>query len=128
MVKYDAIIIGSGQAANPLAKKLAAAGWKTALIEKKWIGGTCINVGCTPTKTLVASGRVAYLVKRSADFGIHTTGYSVDIQSVIRRKNAHVVSSRDSSAKRLVETHNLDVFFGSAVFSGPKEVTVTKED
>ena len=61
MNKYDAIIIGSGQAANPLASKLAAAGWKTALIEKKWVGGTCINVGCTPTKTLVASGRVAYL-------------------------------------------------------------------
>ena len=76
MNKYDAIIIGSGQAANPLASKLAAAGWKTALVEKKWVGGTCINVGCTPTKTLVASGRVAYLAKRSADFGVHTTGWS----------------------------------------------------
>jgi pyruvate/2-oxoglutarate dehydrogenase complex dihydrolipoamide dehydrogenase (E3) component len=128
MLKYDAIIIGSGQAANPLAGKLAAKGWKTALIEKKFIGGTCINVGCTPTKTLVASGRVAYLTKRSADYGVHTTGYSIDIESVIRRKNAHVITARESSAKRLLETHNLDVIFGNAAFSGPKEVTVTGED
>ncbi|HXB09263.1 MAG TPA: mercuric reductase [Puia sp.] len=128
MVKYDAIIIGSGQAANPLAKKLAAAGWKTALIEKKFIGGTCINVGCTPTKTLIASGRVAYLVKRSADFGIHTTGFSVNIEEVIRRKNAHVLTARESTSKRLLETPNLDVVFGNATFTGAKEVTVMAED
>ncbi|HEY4110020.1 mercuric reductase [Puia sp.] len=128
MVKYDAIIVGSGQAANPLAKKLADAGWKTALIEKKFIGGTCLNVGCTPTKTLIASGRIAYLVKRSADFGIHTTGYSVNIEEVIRRKNEHVVIARESSAKSLLETSNLDVVFGNAMFSGPKEITVTKKD
>jgi len=128
MHKYDAILIGSGQAANPLAEKLAAAGWKTALIEKKFIAGTCINVGCTPTKTLIASGRVAYLTKRSADYGVYTTGHSVDIEAVIKRKNAHVLSARESSTKRLLETKNLDVIFGNAVFSGPKEVTVTKED
>lgn len=128
MVKYDAIIIGSGQAANPLAKKLAAAGWKTALIEKKWIGGTCVNVGCTPTKTLIASGRVAYLVKRSADFGINTTGWSVDIETVIRRKNAHVLSARESSAKSLLETPNLDVHFGIAMFSGHKEISLHRDD
>ena len=112
MVKYDAIIIGSGQAGNPLAKKLANAGWKTALIEKKFIGGTCINVGCTPTKTLIASGRIAYLVRRSADFGIHSTGYSVNIEEVINRKNDHVLQARESSAKGLLETKNLDVHFG----------------
>ena len=128
MIKYDAIIIGSGQAANPLAGKLAAAGWKTALIEKKWIGGTCVNVGCTPTKTLIASGRVAYLVKRSADFGVHTTGYSIDIEAIIRRKNGHVIPAREGLTKRLLATENLDVLFGHAVFSAPKEVTVTKED
>jgi len=126
MLKYDAIIVGSGQAANPLAHKLAEAGWKTALIERTFIGGTCINVGCTPTKTLVASGRLSYLVKRSADYGVNVTGYSIDIESVIRRKNAHVLEARESSAKRLLETPNLDVVFGNAVFSGPKEITVTK--
>jgi pyruvate/2-oxoglutarate dehydrogenase complex dihydrolipoamide dehydrogenase (E3) component len=128
MNKYDAIIIGSGQAANPLASKLAAAGWKTALIEKKWVGGTCINVGCTPTKTLVASGRVAYLAKRSADFGVHTTGWSIDIEAVIRRKNEHVLSARNGIAKRMSETKNIDLIYGEASFTGPKTVVVKKED
>jgi pyruvate/2-oxoglutarate dehydrogenase complex dihydrolipoamide dehydrogenase (E3) component len=128
MTKYDAIIIGSGQAGNPLAKKLAAAGWRTAVIEKKWVGGTCVNVGCTPTKTLIASGRVAYLAKRSADFGIHTTGISIDIAEVIKRKNELVLSSRESSTKGLLEQENLDLIFGNAAFSGPKEITVVKED
>lgn len=128
MVKYDAIIIGSGQAGNPLAKKLAAAGWKTAMIEKKWVGGTCINVGCTPTKTLIASGRIAYLVKRSADFGVHTSGVSINIEEVLTRKNTHVLASRESSTKSLLETAGLDLIFGNAAFTGPKEVTVSKED
>jgi len=128
MTKYDAIIIGSGQAANPLAAKLAAAGWKTALIEKKFIGGTCLNTGCTPTKTLIASGRVAYLAGRSADFGIQTGKVTVDIGSVIRRKNAKVLAARESSAKRLLETHNLEVHFGTALFSGPKEIDLLRDD
>ena len=112
----------------PLAKKLAVAGWKTALIEKKFIGGTCINVGCTPTKTLVASGHVAYLAKRSADFGVHTSDWSIDIETVIRRKNAHVLKAREGSTKSLLETPNLEVIFGNASFTGAKELTVTKED
>src|ERR1700754_2392831 len=128
MIKYDAIIIGSGQAANPLAPKLAAAGWKTAIIEKKFIGGTCINVGCTPTKTLIASGRVASLVRRCEEYGITTSGYSVDIEAVVRRNNSLVLASRESSSKRFLETETLDVLFGNARFTGTKEVTVTKED
>jgi pyruvate/2-oxoglutarate dehydrogenase complex dihydrolipoamide dehydrogenase (E3) component len=128
MTTYDAIIIGSGQAGNPLGKKLAAAGWKTAIIEKKWVGGTCINVGCTPTKTLIASGRIAYLMGRSANFGIHTTGTSINIEEVLKRKNATVLSFRESSARGLQEAHNLDLIFGDAAFTGPKEVTVSKED
>lgn len=112
----------------PLAKKLAIAGWKTALIEKKFIGGTCVNVGCTPTKTLIASGHVAYLAKRSADFGVHTSDWSIDIETVIRRKNAHVLQAREGSTKSLLETPNLEVIFGNASFTGAKELTVTKED
>ena len=69
---YDAIVIGSGQGGNPLAKALAAAGRKTAVVEREHVGGTCVNVGCTPTKTMVASGRVAYLVSRAGDFGVRT--------------------------------------------------------
>ncbi len=128
MTKYDAIIIGSGQAGNPLGKKLAATGRRTAIIEKLWVGGTCVNVGCTPTKTLIASGRLAYLVRRSSDFGIHTTGLSINIEEVIRRKNTKVTASREASTKGLLATPNLDLIFGNAVFNGPKEVAVTKED
>ena len=65
---YDAIIVGAGQAGSPLSIALAQAGWKTALIEREHVGGTCINEGCTPTKTMVASARVAYLARRSADY------------------------------------------------------------
>jgi pyruvate/2-oxoglutarate dehydrogenase complex dihydrolipoamide dehydrogenase (E3) component len=128
MTKYDAILVGSGQAATPLARKLAAAGWKTALIERKWVGGTCVNVGCTPTKTLIASGRVAYLTKRSADFGIRTSGFDVDVQTFLRRKNSIVLSAREGSTKSLQSTANLELIFGTASFTGQKELTVTKED
>jgi len=128
MTKYDAIIIGSGQAGNPLAKKLAGAGWKVAVIERKWVGGTCINTGCTPTKSMIASGRIAYLVKRSRDFGIGTTGWSVDMQEVVRRKNAIVLSYRESTMKGLLQPANIKIEFGNAVFTGEREVTVTKED
>ncbi|HTR31257.1 MAG TPA: mercuric reductase [Puia sp.] len=128
MTKYDAILVGSGQAATPLARKLAAAGWKTALIERQWVGGTCVNVGCTPTKTLIASGRVAYLTKRSADFGIRTSGFDVDVQTFLRRKNSVVLSAREGSTKSLLSTPNLELIFGTASFTGQKELTVTKED
>ncbi|MHA4810396.1 mercuric reductase [Flavitalea flava] len=128
MIKYDAIIIGSGQAGNPLAKKLAAAGWKCALIEKKWVGGTCINVGCTPSKTMITSGRIAHLLKRSKDFGIHTNGYSINMEEIRRRKEEVVVSFRESGTRGLLQTPNLELLFGNAVFSGPKEVTLTRED
>ena len=69
--KYDAIIIGSGQAGGPLSTALAGAGKKVALIEREHVGGTCINEGCTPTKTMVASARVAYLARRGEDYGVH---------------------------------------------------------
>jgi pyruvate/2-oxoglutarate dehydrogenase complex dihydrolipoamide dehydrogenase (E3) component len=70
---FDAIVIGSGQGGNPLAVAMAEAGWKTAVVEREHVGGTCVNVGCTPTKTLVATARVAYLARRAKDFGV-TTG------------------------------------------------------
>src|SRR5438270_13606671 len=69
--QYDAIVIGSGQGGGPLSTALVAAGRRTALIERKYIGGTCINTGCTPTKTMVASARVAYLARRAEEYGVH---------------------------------------------------------
>jgi len=128
MIKYDAILVGSGQAATPLARKLAAAGWKTALVERQWVGGTCVNIGCTPTKTMIASGRVAYLVKRSAEYGIRTSGFDVDVETFLRRKNSVVLTFREGSTKSLLNTPNLDLIFGTAAFSGPKELAVVKED
>src|ERR1051326_8768012 len=79
---YDAVILGAGQAGVPLSRALAGAGWKVALVEREHVGGTCINEGCTPTKTMVASARVAYLARRSADYGVHTGPVSIDMVRV----------------------------------------------
>src|SRR5262249_10875165 len=92
--QYDGIVIGSGQGGTPLAKALAKAGWKTALIERQYIGGTCINVGCTPTKTMFNSARVAYLARRSADYGVHTKSLAVNMSEVRARKQRVVDSFR----------------------------------
>src|SRR5580693_5498854 len=91
---YDAIVIGSGQGGTPLSVALANAGKRTALIERKHVGGTCINEGCTPTKTMVASGRVAYLARRAADYGVHTGPISIDLEKVRQRKRDIVASFR----------------------------------
>src|SRR5204863_9463896 len=121
---YDAIVIGSGQAGTPLSQALAAAGMRTALVEREHIGGTCINEGCTPTKTMVASGRVAYLAKRGADYGVHTGNISVDMLKVRDRKRKIVDSFRGGGQSRLEKTEHLDLIFGDANFSAPKTVVV----
>jgi pyruvate/2-oxoglutarate dehydrogenase complex dihydrolipoamide dehydrogenase (E3) component len=126
--RYDAIIIGSGQGGNPLAGALAGAGMRTALIERKHVGGTCINEGCTPTKTMVASGRVAYLAGRGADYGVNTGPISIDMAKVRERKRKIVDSFRNGSQKKLENTTNLDLIFGEASFSGVKSVTVRLRD
>src|ERR1700761_2546173 len=96
---FDAIVIGSGQGGNPLAKALAADGKKTALIERKDVGGTCINRGCTPTKTMVASARVAYLARRGPDYGVRTGPVSIDLVRVRQRKRDIVESFRSGNIK-----------------------------
>ncbi len=122
MKKYDAIIIGSGQAANPLAKKLARAGRRTLLLEGHEIGGTCINTGCTPTKTMIASGRTHYMVSRAQEYGIRAQAGDVDFAAVIKRKNGVVASFRNSLANSLEKNHNLDVVKEPGVFTGHKTV------
>jgi len=118
--QYDAIIIGSGQAGTPLSTALAAAGMHTALIERKHVGGTCINEGCTPTKTMVASGRVAYLARRAADYGVHTAAsdISIDLGKVRQRKRDIVDKFRNGSQVRIEKTANLELIFGEARFAG----------
>ena len=122
--QYDAIVIGSGQAGTPLSTALAKAGMHTALIERKHVGGTCVNEGCTPTKTMVASGRVAYLARRASDYGVHTGPISVDMAKVRQRKRDIVDSFRNGSQARIEKTPKLELIFGEASFSGPKMVTV----
>ena len=126
--KYDAIVIGSGQAGTPLSKKLAASGLKTALIEKRWVGGTCVNDGCSPTKTMIASAKLAWSVANSEKLGLHIGGYTVDFHEIIARKNEVVLSMRNGSEKGIKKTENLDLVYGTAVFTGPKEITVTLND
>ena len=126
--KYDAIIIGSGQGGNPLAVAFANAGRRTAVIEKQYVGGTCINYGCTPTKTLVASARIAYEANRAQEFGINVSNVSVDFRKVIQRKNQIVESFREGSRKRLDEAENLDLIFGTARFISANQLEVTERN
>lgn len=124
----DALIIGSGQGGTPLAKKLASSGWQTVLIEKRYIGGTCINDGCTPTKTMIADGRLAYTIRGAAARGIYTQGLSIDLSKIMERKNGVVTSFREGSEKGLSATKNLSVIKGEASFTGPKSISVLLED
>ncbi|MBC6112604.1 mercuric reductase [Pedobacter fastidiosus] len=128
MKHFDAIIIGSGQAGVPLAKKLALAGKKTAIIEKKHIGGTCINVGCTPTKAMVASARAVYQAKRANELGIEIHDIKVNLKKIKSRKDGIVESFRSSAQKGLESTKGLKIIFGEARFSAPKELTVLASD
>jgi pyruvate/2-oxoglutarate dehydrogenase complex dihydrolipoamide dehydrogenase (E3) component len=124
MDQHDAIVIGSGQAGTPLCFALAEAGRKTALVESRHVGGTCINEGCTPTKTMVASARIAYLARRAADYGVRCGPVGVDLGQVYRRKQAIVDEFRAGSQRRLENAENVDLIFGEARFSGPHAVEV----
>jgi pyruvate/2-oxoglutarate dehydrogenase complex dihydrolipoamide dehydrogenase (E3) component len=122
--QYDAIVIGAGQAGGPLSTALANAGWKTAIIERVHVGGTCINEGCTPTKTMVASARVAYLTRRGADYGVHTGPITIDMTKVRQRKRDIVDSFRNGSQSRIESTEGVDLLMGEAHFTGPKTLEV----
>jgi pyruvate/2-oxoglutarate dehydrogenase complex dihydrolipoamide dehydrogenase (E3) component len=126
--QYDAIIIGSGQAGTPLSTTLAQAGMHTALVERVHVGGTCVNEGCTPTKTMVASGRVAYLARRAADYGVHTGPVSVDLERVRQRKRDIVNSFRNGSETRIENSADVDLIFGDASFTGPKTIEILAKD
>jgi len=121
---YDAIIIGSGQAGTPLSTALASSGSRTALVEREHVGGTCVNEGCTPTKTMVASARVAYLARRAADFGVQAANIGVDMSRVRERKREIVKKFRGGSQTRIEKTEKLDILFGEACFLSPKSVIV----
>ncbi|MEO8727392.1 MAG: mercuric reductase [Acidobacteriaceae bacterium] len=125
---YHAVVIGSGQGGTPLSQTLAKAGMNTALIERAEVGGTCVNTGCTPTKTMVASARVAYLARRATDYGVHTGTISVDLERVRQRKRDIVLSFRGGSQKRLEANPHLDLIFGEARFTAPRKLEVKTKD
>ncbi len=121
---YDAIVVGAGQGGGPLSTALADAGMRTALIERKHVGGTCINEGCTPTKTMIASGRVAYLARRAADYGVRTGPISVDMKRIRQRKRDIVESFRSGSESRIRKAKNLDLIFAEASFVDSKTLSI----
>jgi pyruvate/2-oxoglutarate dehydrogenase complex dihydrolipoamide dehydrogenase (E3) component len=121
--QFDAVIIGSGQGGNPLARALVAAGRKTALIEREHIGGTCVNEGCTPTKTMVASARVAYLARRGADYGALSDNLRIDLGKVRERKRT-IVDDFRSSGERGLEQAGVTVFAGEGRFTSEHEIVI----
>src|SRR5260370_2076468 len=106
MAKYDAVVIGSGQAGNPLAQKLADQGWSVALIEKEHLGGTCVNTGCTPTKTMVASAQVAHYARNAATWGVQSGDVRVHLPNVVARKDRIVNQWRSGVEKKIPDRKN----------------------
>jgi pyruvate/2-oxoglutarate dehydrogenase complex dihydrolipoamide dehydrogenase (E3) component len=128
MKKYDAIIIGTGQAGPSLSARLAGAGMTVAVIERKLFGGTCVNTGCIPTKTLVASARAAYMARRAADFGVMIDGsVTVNMKKVKARKDDVAGRSNHEIPDWMKKISTLTVFKGHARFEGPRTVSMGAE-
>ena len=122
---FDAIVIGAGQAGPSLAGRLTSAGMKVALVERKLFGGTCVNTGCRPTKTLVASAYAAHLVRRSAEYGIATEGpIKIDMKQVKARADTVATNARTNVEKWLRGMKGLTVIEGHARFEGPDVLRV----
>src|SRR3954465_10538471 len=121
---FDAILLGAGQANNPLSRSLAGSGRRVALVEKGKIGGTCVNTGCTPTKTMAASARVAYLARRASEYGVHAGDVQVRLDEVRERTRAIVQDFSSGSERKLEATHGLELIRGEGSFSDLRTVRV----
>ena len=128
MTKFDAIVIGSGQAGNPLAQKLADQGWTVALIEQGHLGGTCVNTGCTPTKTMIASAQVAHYARRAGRWGVHAADVRADLARIVARKDQIVGQWRSGVEKKIQDRKNLHWYRGHARFVAPHRVRVGEEE
>lgn len=126
-MKTDVIVIGSGQGGTPLATGLAEAGKRVMLVEKGPLGGTCVNVGCTPTKTMVASARAAHVTRRAGRLGVRAGDVEVDLAAVVERKNDVVRQWREGVERRVEGSENLRLVRGAARFVGPREIEVDGE-
>src|SRR5215218_9848843 len=125
---FDAIIIGAGQGGPTLAGRFSTAGMKVALTERNLFGGTCVNTGCTPTKTLVASAYAAHIARRASEFGVQIDGAPrIDMRRVKARKDAIVQESRDGLANWLKSLPNCTIIEGHARFESPHEVRIGSE-
>jgi pyruvate/2-oxoglutarate dehydrogenase complex dihydrolipoamide dehydrogenase (E3) component len=128
MEKFDAIIVGTGQAGPSLATRMVREGMKTAIIERNLFGGTCVNVGCIPTKTLVASARAAHMARRGGDFGVTIDGsITVDMKKVKARKDGVVRQSNEGVTKWMKTMEGLTVYEGHGRFHGPNAIEVNGE-
>ncbi|WP_347272081.1 FAD-containing oxidoreductase [Sphingomonas sp. CARO-RG-8B-R24-01] len=127
MPSFDAIIVGAGQAGPPLAGRLTSAGWSVALIERDLVGGTCVNTGCMPTKTLVASAYAAHLARRALDFGVLTGPVAVNMPTVAARAAKVVTDARSSNEQWLQTMEGLTFLRGHARFTAPDTITVDGE-
>jgi len=125
---FDAIIVGAGQAGPPLAGRLTAAGMTVAVVERKLVGGTCVNYGCIPTKTLVASAHAAYVARRAADFGIGTSEVTVDMAKVKARKDGIVTDDREGVEGWLEGMDGCTLIRGHARFTGPKTLRIDDQE
>ncbi|MBB4568769.1 FAD-containing oxidoreductase [Rhizobium leucaenae] len=128
MKTFDAIIVGAGQAGPSLAGRFAGAGMTVALIERKFVGGTCVNAGCMPTKTLVASARTAHVIRRGADYGIHTNGGLLTDMAAVEKRAATVINNaRNSLTTWLTSTDGISLIRGHARFESEKTIRVGDE-
>ena len=121
---FDVIVIGAGQGGGPIASAFARDGRKTVLIEREYAGGSCVNWGCTPTKTMIASGRAAHVARRAGDYGVHTGDISIDMERVRQRTRDLVEMFRQGSRSGIDDTEGLEYIEGEARFTGEKVVTV----
>ena len=127
MKAFDAIVIGSGQGGVPLATNFASLGWRVALIEEGQFGGSCINYGCTPTKTMIASARIAEAVRRGPQFGVHAGEARIDMAEIVARKNEVSGSFRSGVEHRVNGNPNIALYRGRGRFTGPHTVAVNGE-
>jgi pyruvate/2-oxoglutarate dehydrogenase complex dihydrolipoamide dehydrogenase (E3) component len=121
---FDAIVIGSGQGGVPLATNFAKLGRRVALIEEGQLGGSCINYGCTPTKTMIASARIAHAVNRGVEFGVHSGPMQIDMAAIVARKNEISGSFRSGIEEQIKSNPNLTLYRGRGRFVGPHEIEV----
>ena len=126
-MKYDAIVIGSGQGGNPLAYALADRGWSVALIERAHLGGTCVNTGCTPTKTMLASAQVAHYARNAARWGVKVDNVRIDMPAVLARKNEVVQIFRGGNERKVENRKTLRLYRDHARFTGPHSIQVAGE-